>query len=68
MALQFSQWIEKVQLWDVRRTGTTLTWEAQKSPLLTSVTRKGLLKTLQAGEYLVFAAVVCKLCRSATAL
>jgi hypothetical protein len=34
--------------------------EAEESALLEAVTRKRPLKTLQAGEDLVFAAVICK--------
>jgi hypothetical protein len=41
--------------------------QAQESPLLKSVTRKCLVKTLQAGEDLVFAAVVCTVWRLTTA-
>jgi hypothetical protein len=39
-----------VQLWDIRRTVTTVSTETEESPLLKSVTRKRLVKTLQAGE------------------
>jgi hypothetical protein len=59
--------INRSQLRDILRTGRTLAWEAEESPLLRSVTRKRLL-TLRAGENLVFAAVICKVCRSAIAL
>jgi hypothetical protein len=38
-------------------------WESEQFPLLTTVTRKRLVKTLQAGEDLVLAAVVCKIWR-----
>jgi hypothetical protein len=34
--------------------------KAEESPLLDAVTRKRLLKTLQAGDNLVFGAVICK--------
>jgi hypothetical protein len=34
--------------------------EADKFPLLKAVSRKRLVKTLQAGEDLLFAAVTCK--------
>jgi hypothetical protein len=46
------------------------TWarEAEESSLLKSVTRKILVKTLQAGEDLVFAAVICKVWRLEMAL
>jgi hypothetical protein len=42
--------------------------EAEESPLLEAVTRKRLVKTLQAGEDLVFAVVVCEVWRLAMAL
>jgi hypothetical protein len=42
--------------------------EAEESPLLEAVTRKRLVKTLQSGEDLVFAAVICKKWRSEMAL
>jgi hypothetical protein len=42
--------------------------EAEESPLLEAVTRKRLLKTLQAGKDLVFAAVICNVWRLAVAL
>jgi hypothetical protein len=42
--------------------------EAEESPLLTSVTRKRLLKTLRTGKDLVFAAVICEVWRTAKAL
>jgi hypothetical protein len=42
--------------------------EAEESSLLEAVARKRLVKTLQAGEDLVFAAVICKLWRLAMAL
>jgi hypothetical protein len=41
---------------------------SKESPLLASFTRKRLLKTLLAGEDLVFAAVICKVRKSAVAL
>jgi hypothetical protein len=34
--------------------------EAEESPMLEAVARKRLVKTLQAGEDLVFVAVICK--------
>jgi hypothetical protein len=43
-------------------------WEAEESPLLTSVIRKRLLKTMRAGEDLLFAVAICKLWRLAVAL
>jgi hypothetical protein len=42
--------------------------EVEESQLLEAVARKRLLKTMQTGEDLVFAAVICKLWRSAMAL
>jgi hypothetical protein len=42
--------------------------EAEESPLLQAVSRKRLVKTLQAGEDLVFVAVICKVWRLAMAL
>jgi hypothetical protein len=60
--------IEKVKLRDIRRTRRTWVREHKESPLLTSVTRKRLLKTLLSGEDLVFAAMICKVWRSAMAL
>jgi hypothetical protein len=42
--------------------------EAKESPLLEAVTRKRLVKTLQAGEDLVLAAVICEVWRLAVAL
>jgi hypothetical protein len=42
--------------------------EGEKLKNLQFVTRKRLLKTLRAGEDLVFAAVICKVWRSAIAL
>jgi hypothetical protein len=42
--------------------------EAEESPLLEAVARERLLKTLQAGEHLVSAAVICKVWRLAVAL
>jgi hypothetical protein len=34
--------------------------EAEESPLLEAVARERIVKTLQAGENLMFAAVICK--------
>jgi hypothetical protein len=42
--------------------------EAEESPLLEAVTGKRLVKTLQTGEEVVFAAVICKVWRLAMAL
>jgi hypothetical protein len=42
--------------------------EAEKSPLSETVTRKRLVKTLQAGEGLVFTAVISKVWRLAMVL
>jgi hypothetical protein len=42
--------------------------EAEASPLLEAVTRDRLLKTLQVGDDLVFAAVICIAWRLAVAL
>jgi hypothetical protein len=42
-------------------------WEAEKSPLLEAIAREKLMKTLQAGEDLVFAAVICEVWRLAMA-
>jgi hypothetical protein len=60
--------IEKIQLLDIRRTGRTWARETEESPLLTCVKRKRLLETLRAVEDLMFAAVICEVCRSAIAL
>jgi hypothetical protein len=60
--------IERVQLWDIRRTGRTWVRGAEESPLLEAVARERLLNILQAGKDLVFAAVICKVWRSAVAL
>jgi hypothetical protein len=51
-----TQGIERVQLRDIRQTWRTGALEAEESPLLTSVTRKRLVKANW--EYLVFAAVI----------
>jgi hypothetical protein len=51
---------QTVQLWDGCQPGTIWAREAEESPLLTSVTRKRLVKTLQAGEGLACSAVICK--------
>jgi hypothetical protein len=40
--------------------GNGVSAEAEESPLLGAVTRKQLVKTLQAAENLVSAAVICK--------
>jgi hypothetical protein len=42
--------------------------EAEESPLLEAVARERLLKALQAGEDVVFAAVTCKVWKLAVAL
>jgi hypothetical protein len=42
--------------------------EAEESPLLEAVARERLVKTLQAGEDLVSAALICKMWRLAVAL
>jgi hypothetical protein len=55
--------IEGVHLRDIRWTGRTWARESEESPLLKSFTRKRLWKTLQAGEDLVFAAVLYKMWR-----
>jgi hypothetical protein len=48
--------------------GNGVSAEAEESPLLEAVSRKRLVQTLQVGEDLVFAAVICKVWRSAVAL
>jgi hypothetical protein len=47
-----------------------MTWarEAEESLLLEAVARERLVKTMQAGEDLVFAAVICKVWKLAIAL
>jgi hypothetical protein len=60
--------MERVQVQDIRRTERTCAEEAEESPLLTSITRKRLLKTLWTGDDLVFAAVICKVWKSAIAM
>jgi hypothetical protein len=42
-------------------------WEAEKSPLLAAIAREQLMKTLQAGEDLVLAAMICEVWRLAMA-
>jgi hypothetical protein len=42
--------------------------KAEESPVLEVVTKERLVNTLQAGEDLVFAAVICKLWKLAMAL
>jgi hypothetical protein len=60
--------IQRIKFRVIRLTGRTGVGEAEESPLLTTVTRKRLLKTLRAAEDLVFPAVICKAWRSAIAL
>jgi hypothetical protein len=60
--------IEGIDLRDIRQTIKACAGKLKNLPLLTSVTKKRLLKALRAGEDLVFAAVICKVCRSAIAL
>jgi hypothetical protein len=45
-----------------------VSFEAEESPMLEAVARKRRVKTLQAGEDLVFAAVICKVWRLQMAL
>jgi hypothetical protein len=42
--------------------------EAEESPLIEAVTREWLVKTQQAGKYLICAVVICKVWRLAMAL
>jgi hypothetical protein len=43
-------------------------WEAEESPLLEATAEEQLMKTQQAGEDLVFEAVICKVWRFAVVL
>jgi hypothetical protein len=51
-----------------RPAGNAWAREAEESPVLEVVARKRLVKTLQAGEDLVFAAAICELRKSAVAV
>jgi hypothetical protein len=63
-----AQGIEIVHLRNIRRTVAKSGWKVEEYPLLEVVARELLLKTLRAGEDLVFAAVICEVWRSARAL
>jgi hypothetical protein len=60
--------VDSWQLRDIRRTRRPSGRETEESPLLEAVAREPLLKTMRAGEDLVFAAVTSKFWRAAITL